>query len=140
MNEEVQRAGNVEYIPTHDFHHRHNRAFFWLLGAVLPFANNALFRWLFGWAMPPRYDLVKQLGYSLVVPQPEVTQSYFNTFVLQDYILKLQDLKHALQYIDQQMNIYPIWLCPAKHAVRSGLEQVSPFNPEEYHVDIGVYG
>ena len=40
MNEDVQKQGNVEYIPTRHFFHRQNRAYFWLLKGIIPFANN----------------------------------------------------------------------------------------------------
>ena len=90
--------------------------------------------------MPPRYSLIKKLGLMLVMPVDKAADAYLSTLVLQDYILKLQDLKDTLKYIDQQIDIYPIWLCPTRHVVWPGLEEVSPFDPQDCHVDIGVYG
>ena len=48
MDENVQKCGNIEYIPTMDFFHRQNKSFFWLLEKIIPFANNLLFRYLLG--------------------------------------------------------------------------------------------
>ena len=48
MDENVQKSGNIEYIPTEDFFHRQNKSFFWLLEKIIPFANNVVFRYLLG--------------------------------------------------------------------------------------------
>ena len=48
MDENVQKRGNIEYIPTEDFFHRQNKSFFWLLTYIIPFANNVIFRYLLG--------------------------------------------------------------------------------------------
>ena len=34
----------TEYVPTVDFYHRQNAAFFWLMPYIIPFANNVVFR------------------------------------------------------------------------------------------------
>ena len=134
MNDKVQAQGNVEYIPTMDFYHRQNRAFFWLLESIIPFANNVVFRYLFGWTMPPKFSLVKLLRQKFIPNEQNVN------FVLQDFGFKLQDLKVALQYIHEQTEVYPIWLCPTRHVIHEGLEKYSIFRKEDCHVDIGVYG
>ena len=134
MKESVQKAGNVEYIPTDDFFHRQNRAYFWLLKYIIPFGNNVLFRYLFGWTMPPKFSLVKLLRQKLLPKEQNVN------FVCQDFGFKLQDLKHALQFIHDQTEVYPIWLCPTRHCLHPGTEEYSIFKKEDCHVDIGVYG
>merc|ERR1712062_61042 len=96
MNDKVQAQGNVEYIPTMDFYHRQNRAFFWLLESIIPFANNVVFRYLFGWTMPPKFSLVKLLRQKFIPNEQNVN------FVIQDFGFKLQDLKVALQYIKEE--------------------------------------
>ena len=35
----------VEYVPTVDFFHRHNKAFFWMMPTIVPFANHPVFRY-----------------------------------------------------------------------------------------------
>ena len=135
MNEDVQKGGNVEYIPTHDFYHRQNRAYFWLLKYVMPFANNVIFRYLLGWTMPPKFSLLKLMRQKLVPEQANVDLD-----VLQDFGFKLQDLKHALQFLHEQTEVNPIWLCPTRHCIPEGLEEYSIFRREDVHVDIGIYG
>ena len=48
MDENVQKRGNIEYIPTEDFFHRQNKSYFWLMQTIMPFANNVVFRYLLG--------------------------------------------------------------------------------------------
>ncbi len=38
------RTDQVEFIPTYDFFHRHNRSCFWILDYIIPFGNNPVFR------------------------------------------------------------------------------------------------
>lgn len=134
MDPEVQKRGNVEFIPTDDFYHRQNRAYFWLLRYVIPFANNVLFRYLLGWTMPPKFSLLKLMRQKLIPQDVNVN------FVCQDFGFKLEDLKHSLAYIHEQTEIYPLWLCPTRHCVHKGMEEFSMFKGDYVHVDIGVYG
>ena len=134
LDENVQKKGNVEYIPTRDFFHRQNRAYFWMLKTIIPFANNVVFRYLLGWTMPPKFSLVKLLRQKLIPQEQNVD------FVLQDFGFHLKDLKKALEYCHEIYEVYPIWLCPTRHCVHEGLEEFSIFRKEDRHVDIGVYG
>ena len=134
MSEEKQKQGNVEYIPTRDFFHRQNRAFFWLLEYIIPFANNIVFRYLLGWTMPPKFSLIKLLRQKLIPEEQNVC------FVCQDFGFNLKDLKKALQYSHEIYEVYPIWLCPTRHCIHKGLEEYSIFKREDVHVDVGIYG
>ena len=56
--EEFLKLGpGSEYIPMKDYYHRHSRSIFWEIQDIIPFGNNILFRYLFGWLIPPRYDI-----------------------------------------------------------------------------------
>jgi len=134
MDENVQKNGNIEYIPTEDFFHRQNKSFFWLLEKIIPFANNVVFRYLLGWTMPPKFSMIKLMRQKLIPQEQNVN------FVLQDFGFKLQDLKGALEIIHKEAEVYPIWLCPSRHIIPPGLEEFSIFKKEDCHVDIGVYG
>ena len=137
MDENVQKAGIIEYIPTEDFFHRQNKSFFWMLQTIIPFANNVIFRYLLGWTMPPKFSLVKLMRQKLL---PQEFKDH-KDMVLQDFGFELKDLKHALQFIHDQTEVYPIWLCPSRHCIRTPeLEEFSGFKKEHTHIDIGVYG
>merc|ERR1712062_855938 len=68
--------------------------------------------------MPPKFSLVKLLRQKFIPNEQNVN------FVLQDFGFKLQDLKVALQYIHEQTEVYPIWLCPTRHVIHKGLENI----------------
>ena len=38
---------------------RHNRSIFWVVETMIPFGNNPLFRFLFGWLLPPKIAFLK---------------------------------------------------------------------------------
>merc|ERR1711879_909119 len=49
----------TEYIPLRQYYHRHSRSIFWELKQICPVANEAWFRWLFGWMLPPAHSFLK---------------------------------------------------------------------------------
>ena len=133
--------GNVEYVPTYDFIHRHNKSYFWLMDAILHFANHPLFRFFLGWACPPRFSLIKYMRQTLLPVDPNLNKNC----VIQDYVLDLKHLKESLQYCDQQIKIYPVWLCPVRVKIPPELKELKKFYSKELtdepcHVDIGIYG
>lgn len=125
---------SVEYIPTVDFFHRHNKAYFWLTQYIITFANNPIFRYLFGWSMPPKFSLLKLMRQKLIPEEQNVN------FMCQDFGIHLKDLKESLRFIHRTAQIYPVWLCPTRHCIHEGLEDLSAFAKEDVHVDVGVYG
>ena len=48
-----------EYIPLREYLLRHNRAIFWVLESMIPFGNNPIFRFFFGWLCPPKPAFLK---------------------------------------------------------------------------------
>lgn len=38
---------------------RHSRSIFWEIQDIIPFGNNPLFRYIFGWLVPPKVSLLK---------------------------------------------------------------------------------
>ena len=49
----------TEFVPLQQYYHRHSRSMFWELQQFIPFGNNIVFRYLFGWLMPPKVSLLK---------------------------------------------------------------------------------
>lgn len=49
----------TEYIPLRHYYHRHSRSIFWEIQDIIPFGNNVVFRYLFGWLIPPKVSLLK---------------------------------------------------------------------------------
>ncbi|EHA8589221.1 delta(24)-sterol reductase [Cocos nucifera] len=102
----LKKGEFVEYIPTRDYYHRHTRCLYWEGKLILPFGDQWWFRWFFGWSMPPKVSLLK-------ATQGEAIRNYYHDkHVIQDLLVPLYKVGDALEYVHQEMEVYPIWLCP----------------------------
>jgi len=126
---------SYEYIPLRHYYHRHTRSIFWELADIVPFGNNVVFRYLFGWLMPPKISLLK-------LTETKATKKLYELHhVVQDMLVPLRNLDEALKCFDDEFKLYPLWLCPMMvfHTPVRGL-----LNPtgdkDEMFVDIGAYG
>lgn len=129
-----------EIIPLRDYYHRHTKSLFWEIQDIVPFGNNILFRWLFGWMMPPKPSLLK-------LTQTEALRKLYELHhVVQDMLVPIKDLSECLSVFDREIDVYPLWLCPfkiptnAKDALPDrGFIHPSP-TAGELFVDVGAYG
>ena len=115
----------TELIPLRMYYQRHNRyvrqrfdktvsflnvvysgSLFWALKDQIPICNNALFRLLLGWILPPRVAFLK------LVESDSVTKWYENQYVAQDWLVPLDHMQEGMQVLDKELKIYPLWLCP----------------------------
>ncbi|XP_068624749.1 delta(24)-sterol reductase-like [Battus philenor] len=123
----------VEYIPLRHYYHRHTRSLFWELQDIISFGNNPIFRYLFGWLMPPEVSLLK-------LTQPEaVGKLYDRAHVIQDMLVPIDRLESAINCFHKEFEVYPIWLCSFKVFNVPGQLRVSSGDWQMF-VDIGVYG
>ncbi|XP_015422478.1 PREDICTED: delta(24)-sterol reductase [Myotis davidii] len=123
----------LEYIPLRHYYHRHTRSIFWELQDIIPFGNNPIFRYLFGWMVPPKISLLK-------LTQGETLRKlYEQHHVVQDMLVPMKCMMQALHTFHNDIHVYPIWLCPFILPSQPGL--VHPKGDEtELYVDIGAYG
>ncbi|XP_043855877.1 delta(24)-sterol reductase [Dromiciops gliroides] len=123
----------LEYIPLRHYYHRHTRSIFWELQDIIPFGNNPIFRYLFGWLVPPKISLLK-------LTQGETLRKlYEQHHVVQDMLVPMKVLERAIQTFHNDLHVYPIWLCPFILPSQPGM--VHPKGDEtELYVDIGAYG
>ena len=84
--------------------------------------------------MPLKFSLLKSLR-RLVGQDKEMN----GNSVLQDYIIRLDNLKTSLQMVHKVQEVYPIWLCPARAWNKWNLNALEKMSNTCY-VDIGVYG
>eukprot|EP00112_Aurelia_sp_Birch-Aquarium-sp1_P018938 Seg4599.1 transcript_id=Seg4599.1/GoldUCD/mRNA.D3Y31 product=Delta protein_id=Seg4599.1/GoldUCD/D3Y31 len=123
----------TEYIPIRDYYHRHSRSLFWEMKDILPFGNNPVFRFLFGWTMPPKISLLK-----LTSPQI-ILDLYEKKHVVQDMVVPVSRLQSSLEFFHDKIKLYPLWLCPANLKHVPGLVHPNG-KQDEMYVDIGAYG
>ncbi|XP_064138091.1 delta(24)-sterol reductase isoform X2 [Loxodonta africana] len=123
----------LEYVPLRHYYHRHTRSIFWELQDIIPFGNNPIFRYLFGWMVPPKISLLK-------LTQGETLRKlYEQHHVVQDMLVPMKCMPQALHTFHNDIHVYPIWLCPFILPSQPGL--VHPKGDEaELYVDIGAYG
>ncbi|RUS84226.1 hypothetical protein EGW08_007978, partial [Elysia chlorotica] len=129
----LRHGAGVEYIPLRHYYHRHTRSIFWMLEDIIPFGNNVVFRWLFGWMVPPKISLLK------LTQGETIKQMYEKYQVIQDMLVPMKDLTRSLEFFHQELDLYPLWICPFMLYSQKGL--VHPRgDKDEMYVDIGAYG
>lgn len=123
----------VEYIPLKDYFHRHSRSIFWELQDIVPFGNNILFRYLFGWLMPVKVSLLK------ITQTAAIKKLYEENHIIQDMLVPISKMEKCLREIDDAVQVYPIWLCPFNLPNDPGMVHPKTDTAQMY-VDIGIYG
>ena len=83
----LENGQAVEYIPTLDFHQRHNRPTFWLTKLWLPWASGLVARVLTGWILPMNHHLLSWLKETFLGGE------LADNFVIQDFILPINQLQ-----------------------------------------------
>ncbi|KAL8139904.1 hypothetical protein V2J09_005925 [Rumex salicifolius] len=102
----LRRGEFVEYIPTRQYYHRHTRSLYWEGKLILPFADQWWFRVFLGWLMPPKVSLLK-------ATQGEAIRNYYHdNHVIQDILVPLYKVPDAVEWVHNNMEVYPLWLCP----------------------------
>lgn len=102
---------------------------------IIPFGNHPVFRGLFGWMVPPKVSFLK------LTQGDTIRRLYEERQMIQDMLVPLKDLDASLQCFHDEVNLYPLWLCPFWLPSHSGF--VHPHNANvdgEMYVDIGAYG
>lgn len=128
---------------------------------IIPFGNNPVFRWLFGWMVPPKISLLK------LTQGETIRKLYEQHHVVQDMLVPMKNLQAAITCFHQDIHVglgcglcrqtlatlqralfltppccfqvYPLWLCP--FLLPPGRGMVHPKGQEaELYVDIGAYG
>lgn len=97
----------IEYMPTRDYYHRHTRSLYWQADLLVPMGNHVLFRYLFGWLMPPRVSFLK-----LTTIGKKMNDYYSARFVAQDILVPLRKTAACMELMHDEFDIYPVWLCP----------------------------
>lgn len=143
----ILKAGkkHVEYIPLRDYFHRHTKAIFWELEEIIPFGNHPVYRWLLGWAVPPKVSFLK------ITQTQKIKDLYETQHVVQDMLVPMAKCAEALEVFEKEFSIYPLWLCPYRQydsteddAPHRGFLRkplaLLPGKNYEMFVDIGAYG
>lgn len=139
----LKKGKHTELIPLREYLLRHNRAIFWVVESMIPFGNNPLFRFFFGWLLPPKPAFLK------FTTTPGVRAYTFTRQVFQDIVLPIRKLEDQIEKSDELFDAYPLLVYPCKIYNRGPASgQLKPPR-KEYMVegtdyamynDLGVYG
>jgi len=66
---------------------------------IVPFGNNLVFRYLFGWMMPPKISLLK------LTQGKTVKAMYEKYHCMQDMLLPLNALTESLKFFDKEFQV-----------------------------------
>jgi delta24-sterol reductase len=128
-----------EYIPLVDYYRRHVRGMYWESELIVPFGNQAWFRYLLGWMMPPKISFLR------LTQGDRIKQYYDQKHVIQDALVPMEHLEKTLDTFDRIFEGYPIWLCPIRvfRKTPRGFINPGPAAPDserdsEMYVDIAV--
>lgn len=139
----LQAGKHTELIPLREYLLRHNRAIFWVVESMIPFGNNPLFRFFFGWLLPPKVAFLK------FTTTPGIRSFTFTKQVFQDIVLPIRKLEDQIAKSEELFDAYPLLVYPCRvydHGPHSG--QVRP-PKKEYLIegtnyamynDLGIYG
>ncbi|XP_073449556.1 delta(24)-sterol reductase [Aquarana catesbeiana] len=123
----------TEYIPLRHYYHRHTRSIFWELQDIIPFGNHPVFRYLFGWMVPPKISLLK------LTQGETIRRLYEQHHVVQDMLVPMKYLQKSIEAFQNEIKVYPLWLCPFILPSHPGMVHPKG-NEAELYVDIGAYG
>ncbi|XP_049877400.1 delta(24)-sterol reductase-like isoform X1 [Pectinophora gossypiella] len=133
----------TELIPLRDYLLRHNRAIFWVVEDMLSFGNKPIFRYLFGWLLPPKPAFLK------FTTTPGVREYTFTKQVFQDIVLPIKELERQIDIASELFEKFPLLVYPCKivdHGPSSGQlrrpdsKYLVPGTNYAMYNDLGVYG
>ncbi|KAJ8716944.1 hypothetical protein PYW08_005343 [Mythimna loreyi] len=139
----LEKGESEELIPLRDYLLRHNRAIFWVVEDMLSFGNDTLFRYLFGWLLPPKPAFLKW------TTTPGVRAYTFTKQVFQDIVLPIKELERQIEIASVLFEKFPLLVYPCKiidHGPSSGqlkrpdAKYLVPGTNYAMYNDLGVYG
>lgn len=130
---EISKKGKVytEYIPITDYIFRYDRGAFWMgdyFFKYMHMPNTRLARWI----LNPMFDTRTLF---LGLQKARLAKEFF----IQDICFPIEHTKEFLEFLDNKLGIYPLWVCPLK-PVRNGEFLCSHDQKTELVLNIGIWG
>jgi delta24-sterol reductase len=136
----------TERIPIYDYFFRYDRGSFWM-GAygwkTIPLPFNRFGRWCLDRLFRTRtmYTLMHHSGQS-------------QRFIVQDLAIPAEKAEQFLDYVNVELQIFPLWLCPIKGGSKVSLHTAKTYSPPTFDsttadgfvgtnpglINIGVWG
>lgn len=142
-------APGQDTMTLHDYIFRHERGWLWTLEALSgasALVRSSLGRRLLDRLARREYSKMDNvMTFSGGSRNPKWTaMDMERCFVQQDTLWRLDRLEHGLQWIQQNLGVMPLWLCPAyvsnDSAQHGPFTCATNFGMDAFLVDVGVYG
>ncbi|KAG8457262.1 hypothetical protein KFE25_011936 [Diacronema lutheri] len=149
-NRATGKPGFSEILPIKHYYHRYTRSIFWELNDLIPFGNNPLYRYLFGWLGAPKIAFIK------LFMTTAIRESVVTKHVVQDIVVPIDSMQDGLKLFHEQFNIYPLLVFPIRiydHGDKQGFlrrprtidgvdgpDGQHPGKAWGMYVDLGAYG
>ncbi|KAE9376513.1 FAD-binding domain-containing protein [Stipitochalara longipes BDJ] len=126
----------TDTIPLQDYLFRYDRGAFWM-GKYYPlfpfsFLNNTFSRWFWDSFLHTR-----------VLFQSMHISNRSQKFIIQDLGLPVNKAEEFLEFVDEELGIYPLWLCPLKIGRDVNFQRVGKRESGdgmELAINVGVWG
>lgn len=139
----LESGKHVELIPLREYLLRHDRAIFWVVESMISFGNNPIFRFLFGWLLPPKIAFLK------FTTTPGVRAFTFTKQVFQDIVLPINELEEQINISEKLFETYPLLVYPCRvydkgpasgQLKRPDKKYIIPGTDYAMYNDLGIYG
>jgi hypothetical protein len=139
MHARETRDSHTEIVPIQSYLFRHDRGAFWSGELFLKYfglPNNRFARWL-----------VDPMTKARAIYQGMLSTDSADGAIIQDFLLPVETSEAFVEYIDKELGIWPIWICPIRRQA-GGKENVGwPFyksavseEKDEMTLNFGVWG
>lgn len=96
-----------------------------LLQDIIPFGNHPIFRYLFGWMVPPKISLLK------LTQGESMRKLYEQHHVIQDMMIPMKSLEQCIQTFHSVIKVRPSFLNP-RRVMGAGIRLVSYLIHEDH--------
>lgn len=103
---QTRPEGARELMPMRDYLMRHDRSICMTMLYLLPVANMAFYRYLWGWMIPPSVNFLKTLR-----PPNERVKSVKEQ-IYQDLAFPVEHLEDMVAFITEHMHVFPLLVYP----------------------------
>lgn len=124
----------TETIPMYDYLMRHDRSMCMTMETVMPFGNDAWFRYPFGWTLPPKMSLLKASH------NEETREASIRKQVYQDVAFPAARLSEAIDLSERLFGIFPLLCYPCLMRDVEGRMVRTRTGMDEPYFNLGIYG
>jgi hypothetical protein len=93
---------------------------FWFAQDIIPFGNHPVFRYLFGWMVPPKISLLK------LTQGQTIKDMYEKHQIIQDMLVPIETLSAALQCFHKELQVCMVLFLGDRCKVSSCVVAVPP--------------